>query len=43
MELRRDVKLKELLEVASDVARFFKRDMPGTVYKAGPIPEFGPA
>jgi hydroxymethylglutaryl-CoA lyase len=36
---RRDVKLGELVEVARDVARFFDREMPGTVYRTGPIPE----
>ena len=40
---RRDVDLAALLDVARDVARFFDRDMPGTVYRTGPIPEPAPA
>jgi hydroxymethylglutaryl-CoA lyase len=36
---RRDVKLSALVEVAREVARFFEREMPGSVYRAGPIPE----
>jgi hydroxymethylglutaryl-CoA lyase len=40
---RRDVDLAALVEVACDVARFFDRDMPGTVYRTGPIPEGAPA
>ena len=36
--LRRDVKLYELIDVARDVVRFFGREMPGSVYKTGPIP-----
>ena len=37
MELRTDVKLDALIGVASDVARFFGREMPGTVYRTGTI------
>jgi len=36
---RRDVDLAALVEVARDVARFFDRDLPGAVYRTGPIPE----
>jgi hydroxymethylglutaryl-CoA lyase len=36
---RRDVQLDALLRVACEVAGFFGRDLPGSVYKAGPIPE----
>jgi hydroxymethylglutaryl-CoA lyase len=36
---RSDVKLPVLIDVARDVARFFDREMPGSVYRAGPIPE----
>ncbi len=36
---RPDVRLAALLDVARDVARFFGRDLPGSVYKSGPIPE----
>ena len=35
--LRRDVNLHELMGVASDVAKYFEREMPGCVYKAGLI------
>ena len=35
--LRRDVNLNELMGVASDVAKYFEREMPGCVYKAGLI------
>lgn len=37
--LRRDVKLLALIDVAREVSRFFGRDMPGSVYRTGPIPE----
>jgi hydroxymethylglutaryl-CoA lyase len=37
--LRRDIALPALIEVARDVSRFFARDMPGAVYRTGPIPE----
>jgi hydroxymethylglutaryl-CoA lyase len=37
-ELRRDVNLERLIEVARDVAAHFGRDMQGFVYKTGPIP-----
>jgi hydroxymethylglutaryl-CoA lyase len=37
--LRTDIQLGALVDVARDVARFFGRDMPGSVYRAGPIPE----
>jgi len=36
--LRADVDLAVLIGVARDVARYFDRDMPGAVYKTGPIP-----
>jgi hydroxymethylglutaryl-CoA lyase len=35
--LRLDVNLEALLATAGDVARFFSREMPGMVYKSGPI------
>jgi hydroxymethylglutaryl-CoA lyase len=35
---RSDVDLAALIELASTVAAHFQRDMPGMVYKAGPIP-----
>lgn len=37
--LRRDVKLSALIELARDLSRYFGREMPGTVYRTGPIPE----
>jgi len=37
MGLRSDVKLEALIDVAGEVARFFGREMPGTVYRAGTI------
>ena len=36
---RPDLKLGALIDVARDVARFFGRDLPGSVYRSGPIPE----
>jgi hydroxymethylglutaryl-CoA lyase len=36
---RNDIALGALVDVARDVSRFFGRDMAGSVYKAGPIPE----
>jgi hydroxymethylglutaryl-CoA lyase len=35
---RRDVDLAALISLAQDVSRFFGRDLPGLVYKAGPVP-----
>lgn len=37
--LRKDVELEKLIGVASDVAEYFEREMPGCVYKAGVIPD----
>ena len=37
--LRTDIHLSGLLDVARDMARYFGRDLPGAVYKSGPIPE----
>ena len=36
--LRSDVSLDKLIEIARDVSVFFERDMPGRIYKSGPIP-----
>jgi hydroxymethylglutaryl-CoA lyase len=36
---RTDVRLDALVDVARGVAEFFQRDLPGSVYKSGPIPE----
>jgi len=38
MNVRTDVRLDRILAVAQDVATFFNRDMPGVLYKTGPIP-----
>lgn len=37
--LRRDIQLGKLVEIACGVSAFFGREMPGMVYRAGPIPE----
>jgi hydroxymethylglutaryl-CoA lyase len=39
MGLRTDVDLGGLIKVAGDVAGFFGREMPGTVYRAGTVEE----
>jgi hydroxymethylglutaryl-CoA lyase len=36
---RPDIRLDALIEVARDVAGFFARELPGAVYKTGPIPQ----
>jgi hydroxymethylglutaryl-CoA lyase len=36
---RTDVRLEALVDVARRVAEFFQRDLPGSIYKSGPIPE----
>jgi hydroxymethylglutaryl-CoA lyase len=36
---RTDIRLSALVDVARDVARFFGRDLPGSVYRTGPITE----
>ncbi len=36
---RKDIRLETLIEVARDVARYFGREMPGAVYRTGPVPE----
>jgi len=35
---RSDINLGKLIEIARDVAKFFGREMPGLVYKTGPLP-----
>jgi hydroxymethylglutaryl-CoA lyase len=37
--LRKDINLSTLIELAREVSRHFAREMPGSVYRAGPIPE----
>jgi hydroxymethylglutaryl-CoA lyase len=40
MEIRRDIELNELLEVARQVAAFFNRELPGFILKSGSIVDF---
>ncbi len=37
MGLRHDIRLESLIDAARNCARFFERDLPGMVYKIGPI------
>jgi hydroxymethylglutaryl-CoA lyase len=39
MNTRRDIRLERLISVAKEVSAFFEREMPGMVYKSGPIPD----
>lgn len=39
MNMRNDIKLDRLIEIAKAVGRFFNRDLPGFIYKSGPIPD----
>ncbi|HYK91811.1 MAG TPA: hydroxymethylglutaryl-CoA lyase [Acidobacteriota bacterium] len=39
MNLRRDINLRLLMEIAGRIAGYFKREMPGRIYRTGPIPE----
>ncbi|MFQ5629658.1 MAG: hydroxymethylglutaryl-CoA lyase [bacterium] len=39
MQMRRDTDLDKLIEIAKDASQFFKRDLPGSIYKSGPIPQ----
>jgi len=41
--LRHDIRLSPLLDLAKDVGTHFGREMPGMVYKSGPIPNAQPA
>jgi hydroxymethylglutaryl-CoA lyase len=36
---RTDIQLSALVDVARDMARFFEREMAGSVYRSGPVPE----
>ena len=42
MGLRRDISLEKLIDLARDMSKFFGRELPGTIYRTGPIPESGP-
>ena len=37
---RNDIALDLLIPLARDVAEYFRRDLPGLVYKTGPVPRF---
>lgn len=37
MNLRNDINLNKLIDTARDISKFFQRDVPGVVYKSGPI------
>jgi len=39
MDLRRDLRLEPLLRLAETMGAYFGREMPGTIYRTGPIPE----
>jgi hydroxymethylglutaryl-CoA lyase len=43
MNLRKDIGLQCLIEVAADADRFFGRTLPGTIHRTGPIPERKPS
>jgi hydroxymethylglutaryl-CoA lyase len=43
MGLRQDLRLEALIGIAADVATFFGREMPGTIYRTGPIPALAAA
>jgi len=40
MNLRRDMKLDPLIQIAKEASQFFKRDLPGVIYKTGAIPKW---
>lgn len=40
---RADIQLSALVDVAREISRFFGRELPGAVYKAGPIAELAAA
>jgi hydroxymethylglutaryl-CoA lyase len=39
MNLRKDIKLDKLIGIAKEAADYFKRELPGVIYKTGRIPE----
>ena len=41
--VRTDVRLHTLLDLASEMSRFFGRELPGSVYRSGPIPTPAPS
>jgi hydroxymethylglutaryl-CoA lyase len=38
MNLRRDIKLDRIIEVAQEASQFFHRELPGIIHKTGPLP-----
>lgn len=40
MGLRKEIKLEKLIEIARDASQFFKRTLPGFLYRTGPITKF---
>lgn len=42
MSLRTDIDLDRIIGVAKSASEFFKRELPSTIYKTGPIPEINP-
>jgi hydroxymethylglutaryl-CoA lyase len=42
MGRRPDVRLAQIIDIAGEVAAFFGREMPGKVYKTGPVPTLHP-
>jgi hydroxymethylglutaryl-CoA lyase len=38
MNLRRDIRLDRIIEVTKEAEKFFNRELPGIVHKAGPLP-----
>jgi len=41
MGIRRDVRLERIIDVAGDMAKFFARELPGTVYRTGTLMQAG--
>jgi hydroxymethylglutaryl-CoA lyase len=39
MNLRKDVQLDKLIAIAKEAAEYFKRELPGVIYKTGKIPD----
>ena len=37
MDMRKDIDLARLIDLAKDASQFFNRDLPGSIYKSGPI------
>jgi hydroxymethylglutaryl-CoA lyase len=39
MNLRNDIRIDKLIDIAKEAAEYFKRELPGVIYKTGKIPE----